>query len=257
MRRGRSSSSPTGLRSPSTTRACIGRAQRIGASSSSARCEALEVTTAIARAVGRRDRPRPGARADRQARSCARGGALAVAILLEQGGELVVRRRRPGDIPPGGRWASGLPIEGGTVAGGRAGRSGRPSELLRGRRARDQRVPGARGARETGSHERDGLAARVSRARAGGVLIALDRIEDGPAFKRGRMRDLLTGVRRQRGDGACTPPARWRRRTGSHLPSRALSRSAGAGRASCTTTLFRHWGALRDDPLLGLAGAGR
>ena len=142
----------------------------------------LEVTTTIARAVGgEMDLDRVLELIVKRGRALVEAQSLA--ILLEQGGELVIRATA-GDIPAASL-AKRLPIDG-TVAGDvfRSGRSERvPSVPERGMTTYPELV----GATPTSAI----VSPLLFRGRSLGVLIALDRIEDGPAFKR-EDEDLLT-----------------------------------------------------------------
>lgn len=142
----------------------------------------LEVTTTIARAVGgEMDLDRVLELIVKRGRALVEARSLA--ILLEQRGELVIRATA-GDIPVDSL-GTRLPVEG-TVAGDvfRSGESERvPSVAERGMTI----YPDLVGAAATSAI----VSPLTFRGRALGVLIALDRTEDGPTFNRDD-EDLLT-----------------------------------------------------------------
>lgn len=142
----------------------------------------LEVTTTIARAVGgEMDLDRVLELIVKRGRALVEARSLA--ILLEQRGELIIRATA-GDIPVDS-FGTRLPVEG-TVAGDvlRSGESERvPSVAERGMTI----YPDLVGAAATSAI----VSPLTFRGRALGVLIALDRTEDGPTFNR-EDEDLLT-----------------------------------------------------------------
>ena len=189
----------------------------------------LEATTAIARAVGARDRARPRPGADRQARAGAgrraRDGDPA-ARGRRAGGRRRRRRGRAGRVGAACRWT-------GSTAGEVLRRGPQPERIadvasaLR-HPAEQLGVPDAA--------DRAARAARVPRpsARRAG---AFDRIGGELEFG-DRGRAAAAGVRRQRGDGG-RDRAVGRGRAAARVDGRRRGRSAGAGRASCTTRRCR------------------